>query len=100
MAGRLEGLEDATDLGIQESNGCVVVGEVLTYDRRCPGPGSEALIATGQVAVVERMLRQVVGRQRQLGRIVTLMVFLRCQPRVVRRVEGHVTEKLPLALQL
>src|SRR5262249_62391986 len=86
-------VEDWAHLSVQEGDGGVVVGQVLADDGRRARPGGQALVAADQVAVVERVLRQEVWRQRRLGGVVMVVIGPRGQARIVRGVEGDVAEE-------
>src|SRR5439155_5539584 len=63
LAACSERIEDAANLGVEEGDGGVIIGEVLANDIRRSRPRGQTFVASGQIAVIERVLWQVIGRQ-------------------------------------
>jgi hypothetical protein len=65
-AARVEGREDATDLLVEELDGCVIVSQVLAHDFRGPRPRRKSLVANHHLAIIEWVLRHEIWRERRL----------------------------------
>ncbi len=65
LAARPQRIEDAADLRVEERDRGVIVGEMLADDLGRPRPGRQSLVANGEGAVIERVLRLEVLRQRR-----------------------------------
>ena len=87
--------EDAPDVMIEAGDAGVVVGELLFRVLGGARPGRELLIAHGHLAIVERMLRQEGGRERDFGGIVKLVKLRLGGARVVRDGRREVDVEWP-----
>ena len=86
-------IEHAADQGVEVGNIAVILGDHLAHSRRRAGMRQEDLVADEHLAVVERMLRQEVLRQRDLGRVVADRERVGDDMRIVRRIERYVAEE-------
>ena len=86
-----DGIEDPTNLQIQETDVAIVVREHLLDGRRLARPKQEQFIPERHVTVIERMLRQEVSRQRNLGGVVGHRKTVRYDMRVMRAIESQVS---------
>ena len=67
--------ENPPHLLVQVGDQPVVLGQLIADDLRRPRPGAQVLVTEDQGAVVERVLRHEVGRQRQVAAVVPLAVL-------------------------
>ncbi len=92
-AALLQHVEQAAGLRVQVGDHRVVLGDVAPHLRLVARVGGQQLVADVQRAVVERVARQEVGRQRQPLRVVASQVLGRHRARVVRGHERHVHQE-------
>ena len=90
---RVEGIENAADLGIEVGDVAVIFGEVAADVIGRAGPGEKFFIAHEHFAVVPGMLGEKVLRERNLVRRVIEGEAGRHDMRVVRSVKGNVAEE-------
>ncbi len=101
MRRRVDGVEDAPDLHVEEADVAIVLGQHRLDVGLLAGPGQQLFVADDHLAVIERMLGQEVRRQRDRGRRIIDRKALRHDVRVVGSVEGEIgEERLPAVLRL
>ncbi len=93
-----ERLQQAPDVMVQPGDGCVVLVQRPADLRLAPRPRGQQLVADGHLAVVERVHRQVAGRQGDVVPVVEVEIALRRHARVVRVPERQVHEERPSVL--
>ncbi len=93
LPGLLQRVEDPADLLVHVRHHGVVGRELPASLLGSAGPGEELLVATVEVAVVERMLRQKVGRNLNLIRHITTFPARRYQQGVVGSRERNMQEE-------
>ena len=94
----VDGVEDAADLDVEERDVTIVLGQHRLHVGLRARPFHQLLITDDHLAVVERMLRQEVRRQRDRGRRIIDREPFRHDVRVMRAVEGEVGEERLLAV--
>ncbi len=93
LAGGLESVEDAADLGVHVRDDGVVLAAVGADGVFGAREGREDLVAGLVLALIEGMLGEEVGRDSDLVGRVEVEVLLRCLTGVVRGVEAYVHEE-------
>ena len=94
----IDGVEDAADLDVEEGDVTIILGQHRPDVSLLAGPGQQLLVADDHLAVVERVLRQEVRRERDRGRRIIDREPFRHDVRVMRTVEGKIREERLLAI--
>ena len=82
--------QKTADLGIEVGDHAVVVGELFAENSFGAGPGGELLITDRQLAIVEGVSGEEIGRQSEAGRVVERSELLGRNARIVRSHVGDV----------
>ena len=90
VARRLERLQDLADLRVHVGGVGVILGAVHLHGFARARERRQQLVPDLVVALVERMLRQVIRRHLDARGRIAVHVLLRRLPRIVRRIEAHI----------
>ena len=95
---RIHGIEDTANLDIEETDVAIILRKHLLHIGLLARPLQELFVPDNHLAVVERVLRQEVRRQRDRGDVVFHREAIGDDVRVVRTIEGEVGEERFLAV--
>ena len=93
LTARLQGSEDPANLGVEELDRGVIVGQILADEFRGSRPGGQSLVADGHLAVIEGVLREEVCGERGLRLVGPSVVLGWRHPGIVREVERDVAKE-------
>jgi hypothetical protein len=97
----LECFQHPTNLRINMRNHSIIIRYMPAHLFRRPRPSRQFFIANSHLTIIKRMLRHKILRQRELRRVIHIVIFLRRRPRVMRcRIRDIRKERLVLFVAL